>query len=137
MFAIFCCDVFQALSRSKHFCVSDHDETYFDFSCVGDKAPSVGTSDYTICGTPYHNKAEYVVIVSAACVLGFATLFQCLCNSGPPPLTSHAPAAYARQTAPKAAASAMQKPTSGAGHASQGQGQQSKPNRKQKKQKSA
>jgi hypothetical protein len=60
----------QVLSKRRYLCASDYDEDYFDFHCLPNKqAPSEGSYWYTACGTPFHNRAEYVAIISTICFL--------------------------------------------------------------------
>lgn len=60
----------QVLEKRRHLCVTDYDESYFDFHCLP-KPPGHHVSWYTICGTPFANRAEYVAVIGAICVLAF------------------------------------------------------------------
>ena len=40
------------------------------FHCLTDGVPSSGSSIYKICGTPYTNQVEYVVIILASSLFG-------------------------------------------------------------------
>jgi len=62
---------FQVLSKGKYLCLSDYDETYFDFHCTKEKLVD-GERWYTICGTPYENHMEYIVIICTVCFLGLS-----------------------------------------------------------------
>lgn len=66
--------------KRKYFCLTDNDETYFGWSCLpGGKPPKNGAHWYTICGTAWINKVEYIVILSAIAILGisfFAKVFS-------------------------------------------------------------
>ncbi|XP_052783470.1 uncharacterized protein LOC128222985 [Mya arenaria] len=64
------------LSKKKYLCLENYDEAVFDFHCVDEK-PAPGSHWYTICGTPYQNHMEYIVVVCAVCLLG---LVWCLTN---------------------------------------------------------
>lgn len=48
--------------RRKYLCATDYDEQYFDFSCLNGKVPKQYSEWYTICGTPFPNRAEYVQV---------------------------------------------------------------------------
>lgn len=69
------------LSKRKYLCLEDYDEPYFDFHCTDDQ-PSKGDHWYTICGTPYENHVEYIVIICTVCFLGLVWYWQMLRNSG-------------------------------------------------------
>lgn len=60
----------QVLEKRRYLCLSDYDETYFDFHCLP-KVPAHNTSWYTICGTPFENRAEYIAVIGAICFLAF------------------------------------------------------------------
>jgi len=63
---------FQILQKRKYLCTSDYDESYFDFHCLpGGKAPDNFMEWYTICGTPFENRVEYIMIVSGICWVAF------------------------------------------------------------------
>ncbi|XP_046631520.1 uncharacterized protein LOC124311188 [Daphnia pulicaria] len=56
------------LKKRKFLCTSDYDEGYFDFHCLpGGKSPSDGMEFYTACGTPFPNRAEYIVVIAGIC----------------------------------------------------------------------
>lgn len=60
----------QVLSKRTFLCTTDFDEAYFDFHCLpSGKPPGNGVDWYTVCGTPYPNKAEYLAIVGTVCFL--------------------------------------------------------------------
>ncbi|VVC86223.1 unnamed protein product [Leptidea sinapis] len=61
----------QTLYKRKYFCPSDYDEKYFDFHCVGGKLPPDGSKWYTICGTPFENRAEYMAVLAAISIAAF------------------------------------------------------------------
>lgn len=71
---------FQVLAKNKYLCLDHYDEAIFDFHCV-DKLPAPGTDYYTICGTPFPNHAEYIVVVCGVCFFGFYWFLQLLTRS--------------------------------------------------------
>ncbi|CAG4942030.1 unnamed protein product [Colias eurytheme] len=62
----------QKLSKKTFLCPTNYDEKYFDFHCVGGKLPQNGSNWYTICGTPFENRAEYITVLTAILVFAFA-----------------------------------------------------------------
>lgn len=78
------CVALQTLSKRKYLCLDDFTEPYYDVKCGGG-LPKAGDSWYTICGTPFENRIEYIVVVWAFCLLGLGVMFQCLGNSGKQP----------------------------------------------------
>ena len=71
-------------------CFSNHREAYYDINCSLLKAsnrilPSEGDTWYTICGTPYPNKAEYVAVVTGFSLLGLVVFYQLLSTATPLP----------------------------------------------------
>jgi hypothetical protein len=76
----------QVVSRQTYLCTSNFDEPYFDFHCLREgKVPADGLSWYEICGTPFTNHCEHVLVVSALCVFGFWVYLQLLAHSGQQP----------------------------------------------------
>jgi len=73
----------QSSRRRKYLCAEDYDEKYFDFRCVDNKLPKPYSEWYTICGTPYPNKAEYVQVIGTVCALAFVIFGTMLFSSGP------------------------------------------------------
>ena len=71
----------QVLKKTKYLCVDGFYEDYFDFSCLG-KKPASGKEWYTVCGTPFPNHMEYIVVVTAFCALGIFWYWQLLLRSG-------------------------------------------------------
>ncbi|XP_050391027.1 uncharacterized protein LOC126810101 isoform X1 [Patella vulgata] len=71
----------QVLSKRKHLCLLNYDEDVFNFKCL-DKRPANGAEWYTICGTPYPNHLEYIIVVTAFCVFGLFFYFQAMLRSG-------------------------------------------------------
>ncbi|XP_045784425.1 uncharacterized protein LOC123880364 isoform X2 [Maniola jurtina] len=57
----------KTLYKRKYFCPHDYDEGYFDFHC-GNK-PVNGDVWYTICGTPFHNRAEYIAVLTSILIV--------------------------------------------------------------------
>ncbi|XP_043461639.1 uncharacterized protein LOC122498122 [Leptopilina heterotoma] len=55
----------QTLYKRKYLCVTDYDESYFGWSCLPDGKPPVGKIGeyYTICGTPFDNRVEYITLM--------------------------------------------------------------------------
>ena len=54
----------QTLHKRKYLCVDDYDESYFDFSCLtGGKPVGKIGEYYTICGTPFKNRIEYIILM--------------------------------------------------------------------------
>jgi hypothetical protein len=71
----------ETAKRRKYLCLEDYDEQYFDFRCVN-KVPKTGSEWYTICGTPYPNKAEYVQVIGLICFVAFMFFGAMLFSSG-------------------------------------------------------
>ncbi|XP_076459728.1 uncharacterized protein LOC143292920 [Babylonia areolata] len=72
------------LKKNKYLCVDGYYEDYFDFRCLK-KPPTSGKEWYTICGTPFPNHMEYIVVVAAFCAVGLFWYWQLLLRSGPLP----------------------------------------------------
>lgn len=71
------------LSKRRYLCASDYDEDYFDFHCLPNgQPPSEGSYWYTACGTPFHNRAEYVAILSTIGLLAFIVFRNLHFHSG-------------------------------------------------------
>ncbi|KAK3862835.1 hypothetical protein Pcinc_031338 [Petrolisthes cinctipes] len=68
------------LQRNTYLCPENYDEDYFDFHCLSDP-PLDGSEWYTICGTPFRNRAEYITILVLYCVLAAAVFRQLLFHS--------------------------------------------------------
>ncbi|XP_058831323.1 uncharacterized protein LOC131689942 isoform X1 [Topomyia yanbarensis] len=62
--------VLKTLEKRTYLCVDDYDEKYFDFHCLN-KLPKDGAYWYTICGTPFENRAEYVLVISLISFVAF------------------------------------------------------------------
>jgi len=69
--------------RRKYLCATDYDEKYFDFRCVGgdNRPPKMNSTWYTICGTPFPNRAEYIQVLATICFLAFMIFKTMLWNS--------------------------------------------------------
>ncbi|XP_055611366.1 uncharacterized protein LOC129757973 [Uranotaenia lowii] len=60
----------KTLEKRTFLCLSDYDEKYFDFHCLP-RLPKEGSYWYTICGTPFENRAEYVLVLSLISFVAF------------------------------------------------------------------
>lgn len=58
----------QVLSRLKYLCINNYNDKYYNFRCIQEQ-PTDGQLWYTICGTPYENKVEHIVVISSLSVL--------------------------------------------------------------------
>lgn len=82
---------FQTLSKRQFLCGRDYDEPYFDWNCELAKGvpPEVKKGQpvewYPICGTPFTNRAEYVVLVYAWCLFGLFVFYKVLGRTLPVP----------------------------------------------------
>lgn len=57
--------------------MSDYDEKYFDWHCIPkEQRPSNQAIWYTSCGTPFENRAEYIVILSLICLLASVVFYN-------------------------------------------------------------
>ena len=60
-----------SLPKKTFLCPSDYNEPVFDWHCLPNgQPPSESTNWYTLCGTKYHNHAEYVAIIISFCLFG-------------------------------------------------------------------
>lgn len=73
------------LKKRRFLCTSDYDEGYYDFHCL-QSPPADGLEWYTICGTAFTNRAEYVVIISFISILAATVFYQFFFKSGVPPI---------------------------------------------------
>lgn len=74
----------QVLKKRTYLCASDYDEPYFDFQCAKNGfAPAAGSVWYTICGTAFPNRAEYISIIAAICLLAAVVARNALFRSAP------------------------------------------------------
>eukprot|EP00479_Gromia_sphaerica_P013298 TRINITY_DN7354_c0_g1_i1.p2 TRINITY_DN7354_c0_g1~~TRINITY_DN7354_c0_g1_i1.p2 ORF type:complete len:94 (-),score=16.19 TRINITY_DN7354_c0_g1_i1:119-400(-) len=65
------------LSKGSYLCAENYDEPAFEF-CNG--VPKEGEDWYEVCGTPYDNYNEYLLVISLICALGI-TLYGSLIRS--------------------------------------------------------
>ena len=71
------------LEKKTFLCTTDYDEQYYDWHCLpGGKPPKNGLDTYTVCGTPFPNHVEYIIVVCAFCFLGLYIYMQMLMSSG-------------------------------------------------------
>ena len=67
----------QTLQKRKYLSVIDYDEKYFDFHCLpGGEEPKDYVDWYTICGTPFENHVEYIMVVGGICWTAFIVFFN-------------------------------------------------------------
>ncbi|KAK7066324.1 hypothetical protein SK128_015350 [Halocaridina rubra] len=72
----------QILKRRTYLCADDYDEQYFDFRCLPEEQPvSDNVEWYTICGTPFPNRAEYVAVISLVCSVAAIVFYNMLFRS--------------------------------------------------------
>ncbi|XP_077301908.1 uncharacterized protein LOC143922518 [Arctopsyche grandis] len=64
------------LRKRKYLCMNDYHEDYFSFSCLGGKKPSNGAIWYTVCGTPFRNRNEYIAVIGTICFLAFVVFYN-------------------------------------------------------------
>ncbi|CAH1725790.1 unnamed protein product [Aphis gossypii] len=57
------------LKKRKYLCIEDYNED-FDFHCVED-VPAQYSKIYTICGTPFKNRIEYIVLIITIIIIAF------------------------------------------------------------------
>lgn len=70
------------LERRTYLCTNDYDEGYFDFSCLpGGQPVSDGKEWYTICGTPFPNRAEYISVITLVCTIAAVVFYNLLARS--------------------------------------------------------
>lgn len=70
------------LERRKYLCTEDYDEGYFDFHCLpGGEPVSDGVEWYTICGTPFPNRAEYICAISLVSFVAAVVFYNLLFKS--------------------------------------------------------
>lgn len=68
------------LYKRKYLCATNNDETYFGWSCLPNgKPPSNGSKWYTICGTSYTNRIEYIILLTTIAIVGISFFFKTLC----------------------------------------------------------
>nr|AEE62913.1 unknown [Dendroctonus ponderosae] len=65
------------LQKRKYLCLSDYDETYFDWHCLPKQQhPTNKALWYTSCGTPFENRTEYIAVVSLICLLASVVFYN-------------------------------------------------------------
>ncbi|XP_042205467.1 uncharacterized protein LOC121854768 isoform X1 [Homarus americanus] len=70
------------LKRQTYLCTDDYDEKYYDFHCLpGGQRVSDGMEWYTICGTPFPNRAEYISVIVLVCVVSAVIFYNLLFRS--------------------------------------------------------
>lgn len=70
------------LERRTYLCIDDYDEQYFDFHCLpGEQPVSDNVEWYTICGTSFPNRAEYICAISLVCYVAAVMYFNFLFRS--------------------------------------------------------
>ena len=79
-------------TKQKYLDPLNYDEGYFDFRCTeinGVKGPPnvtahpelIGLQWYTICGTPFENRAEYIVVVWSFCAIAIFSFYNAFARS--------------------------------------------------------
>ena len=72
----------QVLERRTYFCTKDYDEGYFDFHCLPNGEPASDEVEwYTICGTPFPNRAEYICAISIVTFVAVVVFYNMLFKS--------------------------------------------------------
>lgn len=57
------------MKKRKYLCIEDYNED-FDFHCVID-VPAQHSQVYAICGTPFKNRIEYIVLMITIIMVAF------------------------------------------------------------------
>ncbi|XP_067142696.1 uncharacterized protein [Centruroides vittatus] len=70
------------LKKRKYLCLENYNEPYYDFHCVKEQRPLEDDKWYTICGTPFLNHVEYLIVIWTFCLLGLYIYYQLLFKSG-------------------------------------------------------
>ncbi|XP_031634296.1 uncharacterized protein LOC116347718 [Contarinia nasturtii] len=71
------------LERRKFLCVENYDEKYYDFKCLQNgRAPSEGSVWYTVCGTQFENRAEYITVLSLITFIAYMVFISIHSNCG-------------------------------------------------------
>ncbi|GAB0089641.1 uncharacterized protein DMENIID0001_042170 [Sergentomyia squamirostris] len=97
--------LFKTLQKRVFLCVTDYDEAYYDFHCLpGQKLPKEGSSWYTVCGTPFENRVEYILILSLIAFVAFM-VFSSIHFDGKP----STPTSAAVTSVPKKASGGVRK----------------------------
>lgn len=67
------------LPKKSFLCASNYSEPVFDWHCLPDSQPPAEMSQwYTVCGTPYPNRQEYILVVCTFCLLGLLVFYEIL-----------------------------------------------------------
>ncbi|XP_055688151.1 uncharacterized protein LOC129792806 [Lutzomyia longipalpis] len=62
----------KTLTKKQFLCATNYDEKYYDFHCLpGKKVPKDGSVWYTVCGTPFENRVEYILVLSLIAFVAF------------------------------------------------------------------
>lgn len=61
--------IFQGLKKRKYLCVEDFNED-FDFHCI-QYIPAQHSQNYTICGTAFKNRIEYITLIITVIIVAF------------------------------------------------------------------
>ncbi|XP_054290726.1 uncharacterized protein LOC129005755 [Macrosteles quadrilineatus] len=62
------------LSKREFLCAKDYDESYYDFHCAPGGVPKGTAKWYTICGTPFQNRPEYIAVISTLTMLALGII---------------------------------------------------------------
>uniref|UniRef100_A0A1B6CE90 DUF7802 domain-containing protein n=1 Tax=Clastoptera arizonana TaxID=38151 RepID=A0A1B6CE90_9HEMI len=57
------------LKKYAYLCANNYNEDYFDFSCTNKPNPNKVVRWYTICGTPFINRVEYITVIGILTLL--------------------------------------------------------------------
>ena len=73
----------QSLAKRTYLCPSDYGEDYFDFHCLpGRVQPEDDVRWYTICGTPFENHVEYLMMIGGVTWIALIVFFNMFFRSG-------------------------------------------------------
>ncbi len=73
----------QVFSKRTYLCAQEYDEGYMDWHCLpGGQVPKNGSEWYTVCGMPFENHIEYIIVVTSFALFGFFMYMQMLRSSG-------------------------------------------------------
>lgn len=70
----------QVLQKNEYLCATKYDEAYFDFHCVAGGAPKGKAKWYTICGTPFKNRIEYISVIVTLSVIALGVFWNSFFN---------------------------------------------------------
>jgi len=72
-----------SLAKRTYLCPSDYGEDYFDFHCLpGRVQPEDDVRWYTICGTPFENHVEYLMMIGGVTWIALIVFFNMFFRSG-------------------------------------------------------